>query len=587
LSPAADLPGRWALLALALVLAFALYANALGNPFLSDDTPLIVTNPTITELSGVALRKLWTTPYLMGIRRDGSLTVLFSDPNPYRPVAAASFWMNAWVTGVEPVGFRVVNVVLHALAAWLIALLASRWSTPAAGVIAGGVVLLHPIATDVINRIIGRSELLVVVGLAGFLCTQRAAQLRGWTWSRVALAAGAAAVALGGKESGAVLVPLALTQAWLGRERAPHAWRGALALCAPAGLYLAVRLATVGTPHWPHSAFDLHNSPLPQWTLLARVPASLTLAWDYLVRLLVPWPLMAFDTPARFPLWGDAGPWLGLAVVAALAAALVWSLRRRHPLAVGLTWLLSSYLLVSHLLVPATTYRELRLAYPLVAGAALGVGVLLGGRRWPMRAARSGGIAVAAAAALAAAVLVVQRNAECSSTFALVEVDVRRRPLAPTAQAALADLLDLAGRSAEAERAYVRVTLLAPGSYQAWLQLAGFYRRSGQREEARRGYERAVAIDATLPDALRDLGVIAMEAGALVEARGRLLAAERADLTEPYTQYNFAVLETREGKERAAIVRLERLVTDHPHFALATAGLARLREPAVDVPAYR
>jgi Flp pilus assembly protein TadD len=572
-----ELAGWWALVAVAI--AFALYANALRNPFLSDDRILIAANPTIAELSGVGLRKLWITPYLQGIRPDGSLTELFADPNPYRPIAAATFWANAWLTGVDPLRFRIVNLLLHAMAAWLIGLLASRWSTSSAGLIAGAIVVLHPIATDVINRIVGRSELLVVVGMAGFLCIQRGAQRHGWTWTRTVLATIAATLAVGAKESGIVIVPLAALQAWLGRDRSAQAWRGALALTLPVGVYLAARLVTVGTPHWHRSHFDLLQSPLPQWTVRARLPASFTLAWDYVVRLLVPWPLMAFDLPERFPVWSDAGPWLGLAVIVCLATALVWSLRRRHPIALGLAWVLTSYLLVSHLLVPAWTYRELRLAYPILAGAALGVGVAIGGRAWPVHVRRTGA-AVAAVAAVAAALLIVQRNAECTSDFALVEADVRHRPLAATAQATLADLLDLSGRTAEAERAYTRASTLAPWSYQVWYQLGAFYRRSGRKAEARRAFQRAVAIDAALPDAFRELGVLAMDGGALDEARTHLLAAEQADPTGPYTQYDLAVLDQREGRESAAIARLEKLATSHPDFPLTAEALNVLRGSA-------
>ena len=106
----------------AVAIAFALYANALRNPFLSDDEITIESNPTIAQLSVVGLWKLWTTPYQRGIRPDGSLTIILDDPNPYRPIATASFWVNAWLTGVDPVPFRVVNVLLHVLAAWLVGL---------------------------------------------------------------------------------------------------------------------------------------------------------------------------------------------------------------------------------------------------------------------------------------------------------------------------------------------------------------------------------------------------------------------------------------------------------------------------------
>jgi tetratricopeptide (TPR) repeat protein len=282
---------------------------------------------------------------------------------------------------------------------------------------------------------------------------------------------------------------------------------------------------------------------------------------------------MALDYPERFPGWSDWTPWAGIGVLAVMVGIAVMCAHRRPAVTLAAAWWLASFFVVSHLLVPTWTYRELRLAYPLVAAAALAAGAAAARATLRNRATP---VAAAAIAATAVA-LVFLRNAEMTSDMALAEADVRHRPLAASAQVKLGDMLDLANRTEEAARAYARATVLAPWSYQAWYQLAQFYDRAGRRDEARRAYERAVAVDPSFPFALTRLAVLDLDAGDLAGAERRLAAAERADPDDPYVQYNLAVLDDRRGRRAAARARLERLVARRPEFRLARDGLAQLR----------
>jgi len=578
-----DLSGWWILVFAAL--ALALYANTLDHPFVGDDRPLIQENPTTAEPSLAGLRDLWIRPYLVGIRPDATTVSLAADHNVYRPITTLTFWLNAALSGLVPVSFRIVNVLLHALAAWVVGLLASRWRGATAGVVAGTIVLFHPIATDLINRMVGRAELLVVLGTAGFLAVQRNAQRHGWTWARTAGASVAAFVALGAKEPGIVLLPLAALQEWLGRPAPPEAsdrrwWRGALALGVPLLLYASARAVAVGVPRFERSAYDLLESPLAQAPFAARLPASLSLVVDYVRMVALPWPLMALDFPARFPTWSDAEPWIGMVALAVLVGAAAWTCWRRDPYVLPLVWWLASFFVVSQLIVPAWTYREVRLAYPLLAGAALGVAWLVVGAGWSRPRARAAALASLAAYAIVCSALVVTRNADWRSDLAVAEADVRRDPDRPSAQSKLGDMLDVNGRTQEAERAYQEAARLAPTSYQVWLQLAGFYERQNRLVEARRAYERAMVVDPTFADAFVGLALLDMRAERLDEARTLLLRAEHADPDDPFAQYNLAVLDEWAGKRADAISRLRRLIERHPDHRQAVEALATLTNGA-------
>ena len=332
-------------------------------------------------------------------------------------------------------------------------------------------------------------------------------------------------------------------------------------------LYAVGRLEAVGFPRFTRSHYDLLESALAARPLAERLPASLALAWDYCRRLFVPWPLMALDYPERFPRWTDWTPWAGLAVLVTVTAITIVSLRRRHPLALGAAWWLASWLVVSHLLVATWTYRDVRLAYPMLAGAALALGVA-----FHARAARNVRATVFAAATLAivAVVLVILRNAEMTSDLALAEADVRYRPLAASAQVKLGDMLDLAGRDDEAIRAYGLASVLAPWSYQAWYQL-------GPRSPLCRGFPAPETTSvSTFPFAFVNLALLDLEAGDLAAAATHLAAAERADADDPHVQYNLAVLDSRRGMNAAARARLERLAARRPDFGPAVRALAQL-----------
>lgn len=603
--------------------AIALYANALGNPFLSDDLALVSGNPTVTQPSAAGLLGLWTTDYWQGIDSEGRVVALGGDRNLYRPVTTLSYWLDAVLAGAQPLRFRLTNLLLHTAAAGLVGLWCARLTGSAAGgAVAAAFVLLHPTATDVVNRIAGRADILVVLAIAGCLATQRAAQTAGWTWRRTAAAALWAVVAFGAKESGLVLVPLMALQAWIGGapaarlEHGPSAggvpgartergssggrkpgvpptpagarggqaahgwrigWRPLLAIGVPFLLYLAARLAVVGPPSYAEAALGGMANPLLGRSLLERLPASAALAWFYLTTILWPWPLIAFDLPTRAPAWSDLETWLGLLALVAVAAAAISLALRRHPCALGLVWWLAVFAVVGQLLVPLGTYREVRLAYTMIGGPAPLVAWLAAravSTRPPLRRAA---LAAAVIAASVAAGLVVTRNVDFRSDIVLVEADLRRSPDNLATLVRLGGLYERAGRLAEAQRALARATELAPDLAQAWYELALYHERYGNKATARDLYERALTRDPAHVPALVSLGVITMDADDLETAARHLEHAELLAPDDEFVGYNLAVLAERRGDLDGAIARLEDLVRRHPDYAMATRGLAALR----------
>ncbi|HEX8905744.1 MAG TPA: hypothetical protein VF771_12915, partial [Longimicrobiaceae bacterium] len=90
------------------LLAAAVYANALANGFALDDEFVVQHNPAVRgfgDLHALLLGPYWPGSHVL-----------------YRPLTLLSFAVD-WTLGGSPAWMHAVNVVLHALAAALVALL--------------------------------------------------------------------------------------------------------------------------------------------------------------------------------------------------------------------------------------------------------------------------------------------------------------------------------------------------------------------------------------------------------------------------------------------------------------------------------
>ncbi len=146
---AAPKDNRWPAIAAgfaAFVAVFVVYGPSLHGAFQFDDTTL----PFSTAVSA---------PFVIWV-------------HGLRPVLMASYWMNARLSGDDPYTYHVVNLLIHWVAGGLIFLIVRRlleWSAvqqPRRNLLAGFaalVFLFHPIQTEAVAYIAGRSECLAAM----------------------------------------------------------------------------------------------------------------------------------------------------------------------------------------------------------------------------------------------------------------------------------------------------------------------------------------------------------------------------------------------------------------------------------------
>ena len=367
-----------------------------------------------------------------------------------RPLLKLSYALS-WRFGGGSVAFHVLNVALHAANAWLVwailRVLFGRMGVDADGVAAFGAALLfalHPAHTEAVTYISGRSVSLMALFYLGAVLAHLQA--------RRSLSLVLFALALAVKEV-AVTLPAALVLCDALDQRRAFAWRETLRRTAPHwGLLLLALALMAALPRYRE---------LLQASLALRTPGEqFALQLGALARHVG--VLILAVSPNIDPQVAVLPPVAGVAVLAALAVGV--ALLRAQPWhALALLWFLL-HLAPTNSLLPrldAANDRQLYLASigPL-ALAGLALAWMPRGRVWAM-----------AALALVLGAGTMLRNQDYRTEVALWSDTVRHSPGKARAWNNLGYALQLEGRPAEARRAYERALALDPEHLPARINL--------------------------------------------------------------------------------------------------------------------
>lgn len=447
----------WPIYTLLFLGALLAYANSFPGAFLLDDLHIVRKNPLVADVDILAVLR---SDYWHGVENSGL----------YRPLTILSLALNRALLGPAPFGFHLVNVLLHAVVAILLALSLVRWGhSRGLAFMAGALFAVHPLHTEVVNIVVGRSELLVALLLTiGLLCARR----EGWRAdAQVGLCF---LLALLAKEHAIVfvaLLPLWETfhgQSWGDRRH----WRRIVALALIAVAWLVLRAVAV-VETLPRSVYAHEAAPLAHLPWDERVLTALYYQWLYLAKLLIPFRLQGAYSPADLPFISSPLSLAGTTVLAGSLVALaliVIGWRRRQPVALFATLYLVSFAPTSNLFLPIGVSFAERLAfYPSLwfcAGMAALFGLMAGGAG----RARAAWL-LFAAYLLVLAVLCVLRNPDFSSETRFWTAEVDDNPSDYLGWQNLAISLVNSRREVEAEAAFAQMLALAPdfpGGLRAW-----------------------------------------------------------------------------------------------------------------------
>jgi protein O-mannosyl-transferase len=560
------LPRRFRILAAAIPPAAAIlvYAGALNNPFVYDDFDTVVANPSLAE----PLKPAFILVH-----------------SPFRPVVNISYAIDRIFWDFRPFGFHLTNILLHAAVVLLFYLLLlralkdvgqqfgddqpipadypRRWTA----CICATIFAVHPLLTEAVAYVSGRSELLCALFfLTSLLCARAAivrldaraeARSEGRTVRPIPVSWMVGAAVSGGfallsKEVAVALPVVVLAYDWM-ILRGPRALRIqrlrlfflplAVVTAVLAGYRLvALMRASVEPFHAPHL------------NLLTQA----IVIWRYVVLLLLPVDQGIMHGVRQVQSVADS---IALAAAVGLIAAawLAFRARRTLPLAAfGCLWFLAT-------LAPSSSVVSLRegMAEHRVYVATAGLSVAMAGvvrsqfHRIRLRRSRSVTmVELGTSVAVILATLTVARVRVWESPVRLWTEAVRRAPGMWEPHYALGDALRNEGRCADAVTAYREVVRLRPEHRNGHTNLGICLAQTGRHAEAESAFRTALTIDPAYPRGYTNLAALAVTVGDYEKARQMYLETLRLDPRNVFARMQLARLYEEVFKDHHAAARL-------------------------------
>ncbi|MGB7726449.1 MAG: tetratricopeptide repeat protein [Candidatus Acidiferrum sp.] len=517
---------------LLLAVTVLVYANTLFNGFTMDDDPYILHNTAVTS------------PSWHGFFLPNQVTNLF------RPITIGSFALNWAIGGDHPFGYHLVNVLLNAIVALLLYLVLRKLleNVASGGVVAWAAALLfalHPIHTESVASIVGRSELLA----AAFLLGAWLLHLE----DRPYLALLCFLLALLSKESAVVFVPLVFAgDSAQGKLRSIRRYAG---IAVVGGAYLVV-LRRIQGGHYGANRIAFLDNPLAYLPASLRILNALRIAWKYVALQVYPATLScdySYNSILLYANWHRTAP----AVIATLLVLALWIwafwTKKKEWFLAGAIYLIA-FSVTSNLLTATGTIMAERLAYLPSAGFCLGVALI-----WICleKRQRTAAWTVLGIVLLALAARTVVRNRDWRDNFTLVTAG---------------------------ERA-------VPGSAKMHAGVGDQYLVRGQLEEARRELKFALHIYPDYPQAIGLLGLAEARLGNDQEAlslfQKQLAMTPKDDFQYATIQVNLAAQLSKLRQNAAAAKILDDVIAKSPDNARAWSNRAAIQFQRGDYQAAR
>jgi len=545
-----------------VALAMVAYLGPLAHAgFVWDDDMYVVNNAALRTLDG--LRNIWLDP--------------LSLPQ-YYPLVHTTFWVEYRLWGLDPLGYHLVNLFLHAGSAVLLLWILRRLAVPGAW-IAAAVFAVHPVHVESVAWITERKNVLsALLYLGAASCFLSFFRIGGpgerprSSWGRYVLGSVLFLGALWSKTVTASLPAALLLVLWWKKDRVRA--RDALALVPLVVLGVSFGLATA----WIEAhhvgargdAWDL--TPLERCLIAGRA------LWFYAAKLV--WPLnLAFIYPRWAIDAGDALLYLYPASAAAVVAT-VWLQRDRigRGPVVGVLFFAGT-------LVPALGFFNVfPMRYSFVADhfqylASVGVIAILSATaaRLFRKRALAGGVVAALVLALLAG-LTARQALVYRDLETLWRDTLAKNPGAWMAHTNLGMILVRQGRIDEGIAHYRTSIRLEPTLVEPRLNLGEVLQRQGQVDEAIPIIEEAVRLRPDNPMARYNLGTALGKRGRYVESVAHLQEAVSLGPGFVEAEYNLGTALMSLGRLDEAAAHFREALRARPDHAGSHINLARVLE---------
>ena len=550
------------------------YVPALSAGFVWDDELILTNARPIHTWSGLA--QIWFTPRAM-----------IPYEVHYWPLLYTTFWLEHKLWGLAPLGYHLVNLLLHTGVVLLLWRLLRRLGVPGAW-FAAAVFAVHPLHVESVAWVIGRKDILATLCyLAAVLAYIRFAEMpRGGRRGGHYLLAVALFVLGLLSKSIAITLPVALLL-W-------HWWRHGRVTLADFNHTLPFFLVGLGITLADHAYYtsiesiSFAYSPLERGLIAARALAF------YVGKLLWPTGLIVI-----YPHWepgiGDVLAW-GCAVGCAAVVAVLWRCRRqlgRGPLAgvlffaVALSPVLGfvdfGYMLSSFVADRFQYLAGIGLIAVVAAAASRacqrGLGALPEHQTRPARLA----IGAAGAAILAVSgILTWNHTGIYRDNITFFTHVIAHNPQARNVHRNLGHHLLAEGRYREAHAAFQTALELRPDDPGLLNSIGALLENQGRHEEAIARFREALRLNPRHQTAMMNFAVVLMNQGRYAEG---LAVAQKVIARYPNDAYAHQLAGLglfRLNRKAEALRHYDRALALDPNLTLAREQRKQFFEPTTN-----
>lgn len=334
-----------------VALAFIIYSPTINGPFVFDDTSNILHSPAvrITDLSLTALQN-----------------AAFGNLLPHRPVANISFALNYLIDQYDVTGYHIVNILTHALTAFLLFLFIRVTQLIIAGpgekecsrivpFVAAIIWLVHPLQSQAVAYIVQRMTSLSSMFYLLSMLLYAYGRLSEVTRNRVLFLLGAAVaaiLALSSKETAATLPLFILLYELYFIQNLKWDWfnKRLSVVGLGVGTFMATVIIFLGTNPFARILAGYEGR---HFTLLQRVLTELRVVVVYMSQILFPHPSrlsLEHDIPLSFSLLSPATTLYAAVFLATLAGVAIWQAKKEPLLSFAVIWYLGNLIIESSII---------------------------------------------------------------------------------------------------------------------------------------------------------------------------------------------------------------------------------------------
>ncbi len=521
-----------------IALGALVYLNSIGGSFVWDDYGLVSNNEFIKGWK-------YLKPIFLGYVTDEvwNSTVIF-----YRPLQMLTYIFDHSVWGLDARGYHATNILLHLFtAAGIYFLVITLFNDEVLAFLTGTLFVVHPVHTEAVSYISGRSDLLAAVFF--LLCLVYYVKWQREGKGIYGLITSAAYVGALLSREASVILPLVIIVCYHYAFKKKIILRSFLPIVIITLIYAVIRLTVLQD----HTA----TLEAARDTVLQRLPGFFAAIVGYMRVLLLP---VGLHMEYGNKLFSFLDPYAitGMVVVGAAIFYLIRIKGKDPRIFFSITWFFITLLPVSNIFPVNAHMAEHWLYLPSLGFFIIAAKII----RDNYNTDKLRYIAVIFVAAVVAlySFLTYKQNLVWRTPLALYENALKYSPLSARLYNNIGQIYEGMGKPGEAINAYKKAVEIDPLQAVAYYNLGNIYRDAGNREEAKKLYEKAIEIDPTNASAYYNAGNEYFHIGDIDKAVGLWKRSLDFNPVHAKSYFNLSVAYSRKGEPGLAVGYCEKAI---------------------------